>query len=339
MQRISEVIRPGPNSKQVSAAAAAESLAPMLATPATHLPRAGGWAFEFKWDGMRALAAIDAGVLRLISRTGRDLTAQFPELHGIPETLGGEVVTLDGELVVLSDDRPSFAELQPRMHLQQPQRIARAARQRPALYLIFDLLRHGSEDLTPLPYQQRRERLERLELNGPHWSVPPMRIGEGAAVADAARRLALEGVIAKRLNSPYRPGIRSRDWLKVKLVRAQEFVIGGWRPSRSGRTTEIGSLVVGYYREGGDEKLTFAGLVGTGFSREDHRHLLKLLHARRQAQSPFVAPPPAPDVRFVRPDLVAHVAFTEWTPQQVLRQPAFKGLREDKPAREVVRET
>jgi bifunctional non-homologous end joining protein LigD len=202
--------------------------------------------------------------------------------------------------------------------------------------MAFDLIWHEGRDLTGLPYTERRAALEALDLNGDCWQTPAWRQGEGSALLDAARAQALEGVMAKRLESPYCPGKRTRDWLKIKAKMSQELVIGGWLPGEGRRMNTLGALLLGYYD---DDKFRFAGRAGTGFKEKDLTMLMKELEQRLRTSSPF-DPPPAPprQALFVEPELVAEVEFTEWTREGILRHPAYKGLRDDKPAQAVVRE-
>jgi bifunctional non-homologous end joining protein LigD len=314
-----------------------EHVAPMLATP-SRLPadRDGAYAFEVKWDGMRAIAFSEPGRLRLESRSARDVTAGFPELHRLQRRLGARRAVLDGEVVALAGDgRPSFQLLQARIHLTGRSQVARAAQRQPAVYMIFDLLYLDDRSTTELPYAERREMLEELGLEGPAWRVPPALEGRPEDVLEASRRIGLEGIIAKRIASPYRPGQRGRDWLKIKNVLRQEFVIGGYTTGAGRRSDSLGALLVGYHGDGG---LRYAGKVGTGFTDEGLDMLLRRLSPLVQPASPFERGSPPRGAVFVRPELVCECSFSEWTAQGLLRQPAFLGLRDDKPAAEVVRE-
>jgi bifunctional non-homologous end joining protein LigD len=202
--------------------------------------------------------------------------------------------------------------------------------------MAFDLIWHDGADLTQLPYTERRERLAALGLDGPYWQTPAWRRGEGTALLEAARAQALEGVMAKRLDSPYAPGTRTLDWLKIKVKLNQELVIGGWLPGEGRRMNTLGALLIGYYEDGA---FRYAGRVGTGFKDRDLDMLIKELKKRARDDSPFTPPPEPPrQALFVEPELVAEVEFTEWTRDGILRHPAYKGLRDDKPAQDVVRE-
>jgi bifunctional non-homologous end joining protein LigD len=206
----------------------------------------------------------------------------------------------------------------------------------PVFYVVFDVLWLDGQSLIELPWVQRRDRLEELELAGPAWLRSPAYIGEGEGMLAAARHMELEGIVAKRLDSRYRPGARSPDWLKVKIVADDEFVIGGWVPEAGTRTGRVGSLLLGYYDA--KKQLRFAGGVGTGFNDEDHRRLAPLLASLAslaQSNSPFADRVPKAGALFVKPTLVAQVEYRRKGPQGILQQAAFKGLRMDKSAKEI----
>ncbi len=324
-------------------------LEPMLATPLAEPPTGDGWAYEIKWDGIRALSYIAGDSLKLSARRGADHTPRYPELAGFPQALGGRDAILDGEIVAFDDEgRPRFQLLQRRMGLSTEATIRRRAVETPATYVVFDVLWLDGELLIELPYEERRERLDALELEGAHWRAPRNHVGDGAALWDLVQERDLEGIVAKRLGSPYRPGKRSREWAKVRNRRGQELVIGGWMPGEGSRGGRVGSLLVGHYVDG---KLAYAGGVGTGFTQDTLLELTKLLKPLERPDSPFELGED-PKVKYaqrardrgagpvwVEPQLVAEVEFTEWTNEGTLRQPSFKGLREDKDPRDVVRET
>ena len=304
---------------------------PMLAKLSTLPADESLWAFEVKWDGIRAIARFQAGGLKLLSRNEIDRAARYPELAMLGEAIGSHSAMLDGEIVTFDEQgRPSFQGL--------AEHDAPGAGQ--ASYMIFDLLWLDGESLLDLPYLERRERLLALELNGDRVKVPAHYIGEGTALLAASREQDLEGIVAKRLDSPYVPGGRRGEWLKIKNVSSQELVIGGWLPGKKGRSGRLGALLVGHYETGGNgaPALRYAGGVGTGFTNRELERLGKKLHARARKTSPFVGAQPPREARFVRPDLVAEVEFREWTRDGSLRHPSYKGLREDKDPREVVRE-
>ncbi len=315
-------------------------LAPMLATPARELPAGeAAWAYELKWDGIRAVAHIDGSGLRLESRNLKPLTATYPELHGLAKQVGASPVILDGEIVALDDaGRPSFQRLQERMGVTAPSEAARRAAITPAQYYVFDLLHLGDHSLLDLPYTERRRLLEYLEVEGAHWRTPSRFDGEGAGAAtlDTARRYGLEGVVAKRLDSTYRPGTRSKAWLKVKLLEEEELVIGGWAPGEGRRAGAIGSLLVGRYDDRG--VLHYCGGVGTGLTEAMLARLAERLTPLRRDTSPFAEGHVRRDAVYVEPRLVATVEFRERTAAGILRQPSFKGLRDDLDPRTVTGE-
>lgn len=320
----------------------------MLAREADRPPPDGEWGFEIKWDGVRALAHSGPDGFRVESRRGEDITARYPELAALGETLGARAVVLDGEIVAFDDDdRPSFQRLQLRMGLTSPLTIRRRVHELPVTYVIFDLLRLDDRPTVDLPYEERRRLLEALELDGPNWQTPRHHVGDGGALLEATRSSGLEGVVAKRLDSPYRPGRRSGEWIKVRNWRRQELVIGGWMPGEGGRSGRVGSLLVGYYDSTPDEArdlerpplLIYAGGVGSGFTNDEIDRLTRMLTARSRETTPFdVGAPKRAGARFCEPDLVCEAKFTEWTHEGTLRQPVYLGLREDRDAREVIRE-
>ncbi len=317
-------------------------LAPMRATASANLPAGDGWAHELKWDGMRVLATID-GDLRLASANSVDVTVRFPELAGLVDHLGGHRAVLDGEVVALDDQaRPDFGRLQHRMHLSDPARVAEVRAEVAVTFIVFDLLHLDEHPTLTIPYADRRRLLTNLVEPAGAWTVPEHREGTqaGTDLFGTATHLGLEGVVSKRLDSPYLPGRRSPSWRKVKVRRRQEVVIGGWRPGAGNRGGTIGSLLVGV-RDESNGPLRFAGGVGTGF---DHRSLLDLetrLGPLATYSCPFEPRHPTlvlNDARWVEPELVAEVAFAEWTGDGRLRHPSFLGLRADKDPAEVVRE-
>ncbi len=313
---------------------------PMLATGGELPGGEGGWAYEMKWDGVRASAYIAGGrLLRLASRTGRDITATYPELHGLGAAAGSRQLVLDGEIVAFDGGRPSFEALQQRMHVASAAHAARLAAQVPVVYLVFDLLHADGRPLLELPYRQRRELLDGLGLAGRFWQTPPAFTGAaGADVLAAAGAQGLEGVVAKRLDAPYRPGARSADWRKVKNTHRQEVVVGGISPGKGGRAGQIGSLLAGVQTAGG---LAYAGRVGTGYTQQSLHRLEKRLAPLRRTRCPFATPVPSGHARgaiWVEPELVIEVEFAGWTQAGRMRAPSYKGLRADKDPADVVRE-
>jgi len=282
------------------------------------------WIFERKLDGIRCLAIRDGSGVSLMSRTARRMNEQFPELGEALEREPSRDFILDGEIVAFEDGVTSFARLQ-----------QRARQHVPVFLYVFDLPRHEGEDLRDLPLRERKARLRRaLDFKGPV-RFNPHRNGEhGEELYREACAKRLEGVIAKRADSPYRGG-RSRDWLKLKCHAEQELVIGGFTAPKGSRT-EFGALLVGYNENGA---LRYAGKVGTGFDHATLRSLGERMRKLEQPDAPFEPfKPVPPGTRWVRPELVAQVGFAEWTRDGRLRHPRYIGLRDDKPAREVVRE-
>jgi bifunctional non-homologous end joining protein LigD len=311
----------------------------MLAVPSKALPvDDGSWAYEMKWDGMRALVGVEDGDVWLTSRAGNDATTRFPEIAPIAEALGGIDALLDGEIVALDDAGvPSFERLQPRMQAHGAAAVRARAEQQPVVLMVFDVLWLAGHSTCELPYRERRTLLERLALAGPSWQTPPTAYGGGDAVLETSRTLGLEGLVAKRIDSPYRPGRRADTWRKVKAVLGQELVVGGWLPGAGRLEGQLGSLLVGYHDD--DGALRFAGRVGSGIDATKREQLVRALAPLRRATSPFVETPKLPSPMWVEPELVVEVGFHEWTSGGVLRAPRFRGVRDDKPATEVVRET
>ncbi|MEU8804618.1 non-homologous end-joining DNA ligase [Spirillospora sp. NPDC048819] len=309
---------------------------PMLAVLG-ELPTMEGWAAELKWDGVRAVAYIRDERLQLMSRNDRDITVAWPELAPLAATVDVPVV-LDGEIVAFGPDgRPSFKALGPRMHLRQPHRIQALAQSNPVSFMIFDVLHCGDESQIALPYAERRRVLQGLGLYGPRWKTTTSHDDVANVFAESSR-LGMEGVVSKRVDSPYRPGRRHRDWTKTKNIRTQEVVVVGWKPGEGRRTDRIGALLLAVNDEGG--RLRYAGHVGTGFTEAILDDLAERLAPLRQDDPPVPNVPPqhARDARWVRPELVGEVVFTEWTGDGRLRHPSWRGFRTDKEPGEVRRE-
>ncbi|GAA4217596.1 ATP-dependent DNA ligase [Actinocatenispora rupis] len=305
-------------------AVAGPSYRPMLAVAAP-LPSGDGWSYEFKWDGVRAVAEIVGDRLRLFARSGAEITVAYPELAGLAAAVPGDVV-LDGEIAVLGPTGTSFEALAERMHVRDARRAARLAARHPVTYLVFDLLRAGDVDECDRPYATRRADLAELVPEGPHWTVSPV-FADGAATWAAAEENGLEGVVAKRTDSPYLPGRRSPDWVKVKRVVTDDLVVGGYRPG----VRELGALLVGEYDEHG--RLAYRGRVGGGISAHQHRELLDLLDPLRRPTSPFAEPVPREDARgatWVEPMVVVEVAYGNRTSDGRLRFPRLRRIRTDK---------
>jgi bifunctional non-homologous end joining protein LigD len=313
----------------------------MLATAAGALPRdEQGWSYELKWDGYRAIAFLDRGRLRLLSRRQQDYTARVPELAGLANAHRRSRLILDGELVaIVEGGRASFQALQHRMAPQFGARLPPESVPPSVIaFIVFDLLYVDGRSLLSVPYADRRTLLEDRQLSGPAWWVPPSE-GSGMSALEQSRALGMEGVVAKRLDSPYRPGIRSGEWLKVKGARRQEFVIAGWTPSDS-HPDRLAALVLAYYRsgDGGEQRLVYAGRVGSGLSQRSVQQLEQLLGPLRADRSPLDSGDMPPNAVWVRPVLVCEVAFREWSWGGELRHPSFMGLRPDVEPRDVTRE-
>jgi bifunctional non-homologous end joining protein LigD len=317
------------------------SLRPMLAVTGHAMPRDGqNWALEMKWDGVRALAFIEQGRVRLMSRTERDITVAYPELAGLGHATSHKQLLLDGEVVVFgADGWPSFEALQPRMHVTSDAQAKLLAGQTPVTYLVFDLLQLDGRTLLELGYQERRALLDELSLTGPFWQTPPWFPGEDfQAVKGVSIAQRMEGVVAKRLDSAYVPGVRTDYWRKIKNSLRQEVIVAGYKPGQGNRAGQVGSLLIGV-RDAG--KLIYAGHVGTGFSVETLQMLGRKLEPLRRATSPFDVPVPPEHARsavWVEPKLVIDVTFDRWTNAGRMRAPVYKGLRDDKDPADVVRE-
>ena len=299
-----------------------------------------GWGFEIKWDGVRAIAFCETGRVKLVSRSGKDVTKAYPEIGEIAKGLGGAEAVLDGEVVAFDEaGRPSFQRLQRRMHVRDADQVRRLRRDVPVTYVIFDLLYLDGESLLDLTYEERRARLQGLELDATAWRTPAYHRGDGASLLSLTRSQGLEGVVGKRLDSTYKPGKRGRDWIKVKNTVGQEVVVAGWLPGKGKRSGSIGALLTGYWEGEGDERrLRYGGKVGTGFSEAELKMLAERLEPLRRDETPFEGRQPERAAIFAEPELVAEVEFTEWTDAGTLRHPSYKGLRDDKPASAVVRE-
>lgn len=315
-------------------------LLPMLATTGPAADVAGpGWVHEFKWDGVRALVVTDGERVQVRSRLGNDVTGGYPELAGLAEAMPSGTV-VDGEIVAPGPDgAPSFPLLQRRMHVRDPGRVRLLARQVPVRFLAFDVLVDRGVPVLDEPWSRRRERLEALDLSGPAWATPPVGTDLETTMAAAATR-GLEGVVSKRRDSAYRPGERSPDWRKRRLVREQELVVGGLRHGHGHRSGSFGALLVGTWDPDAppEQPLRYAGGVGSGFSDREAARLDARFAPLMTDASPFVDPPDDRDVTWVRPEVVVQVRFREWTPDGRLRQPSYRGERTDRDPSQVRRE-
>ena len=295
------------------------------------------WLFEIKWDGFRALATIEAdGSVTLTSRNGKDLLGKFPELADLGHAFRSLPIVVDGEIVALDErGRSSFQRLQNRIEsIRGPRRTAGGGK---ITFAAFDVLFADGRDLRKLPLEERKNILESLIVDGHRVIYSKHVIGDGEKLFKLAEKGGLEGIMAKRRDSEYESGRRTRTWLKIKTAKRQEFVVGGFTDPRGSRSG-FGALIVGYYQKG---KLIYAGHVGTGFDAKMLAALSARLKKLERKTSPFATTPPksAAPAHWVSPELVCEVRFTEWTDEGYLRHPAFMGLREDKDAKKVVRES
>ena len=317
-----------------------EQVEPMLATltDAAHFGDESGWAFEMKWDGVRAVAYLAAGRVKLLSRKGRDDTKAYFDVADELPKINVKTAILDGEVVVTdAAGRPNFGLLQHRINLTKPADIERTAKTYPAQLMLFDILELNGQSLIKKTYQERREILENLipPEPGPRIQVPPIFEGDLRAALETADQLRLEGVVAKRRNSIYQPGRRTHIWLKIKLHRAQEVVIGGWREGQGRRGGGVGSLLMGLPTEAG---LHYVGRVGSGFNDRQLDDIQAKLEKLMRKTSPFIDVPreDARDAHWVTPSLVGEVTYGELTEPGRLRHPVWRGLRPDKSPDEVV---
>lgn len=297
----------------------------MLAT-AGPVPTGAGWAFEFAWDGIRSLALVDPDRVRLLSASERSIGAGYPELDVLAERASGRRLLLDGKIVALDIyGRPNLGKLQRRMNLNRPSDGVQ--RRVPVAYYVFDLLRLDDVSTLGLPFAERRALLEELDLAGGPVVVPPCFADvDGAAVLETASQYGLPGVIAKRANSGYHPGRRSRSWIETTVRRAQEVLIGGWTV---GKRDSLGSLLVGVPTECG---LRYVGSVGSGMTESSREELLDRFGELEQPECPFAGETPQPDrpPRWVAPALLGEVTYRGWTPHGRLSYPAWNGLRPGK---------
>ena len=308
------------------------SVAVMLATLTDRRDFGDGWLLERKFDGERCVARKEGHAVRLESRTAKDLTDTYPEVRTALAAQRTDRFLLDGELVAFDGQQTSFGRLQQRLGTTRPSPALVEAF--PVVYCVFDLLETDGKDLTGRPLVERRARLGRAIRPTPGLQISEAWHDESERRYAEACRAGWEGLIAKRTDAPYARG-RSLDWLKLKCVLEQEFIVGGYTDP-AGSRTDFGALLVGYY-EG--DRLRYAGKVGTGFSAERLTDLGARLRRLETSESPFVDARPIPrGTHWTRPELVAQIGFAEWTADGRLRQPRFLGLRDDKHPAEVVRE-
>ena len=305
----------------------------MLATLTDRRDFGGDWLLERKLDGERCVARKGGGGVRLESRTGKDLTGTYPEVGAAVAAQLARDLLLDGEVVAFDGDQTSFSRLQQRLGLTNPSAEHVAAY--PVVFCVFDLLEIDGKDFTDRPLIERRARLATSIRPSAALQLSEAWRGDSQQRFADACRSGWEGLIAKRADAPYARG-RSKDWLKLKCVWEQEFVIGGYTDP-TGTRTDFGALLVGYYDNG---ELKYAGKVGTGYTAATLRQLGARLRKLGSRESPFVDARPIPrGTHWTRPELVAQIGFAEWTNDGRLRQARFLGLRDDKPAADVVRES
>ena len=307
------------------------ALNPMLATLTGEAFDDPDWIFEPKWDGIRALAVCGEET-RLISRNDKDITVAYPELNDLHRQVVALDAVLDGEIVAFADGVPSFQRLQQRMHLRDGARIEKMAKQIPVVYMVFDIIFFDGSDMTGRPLEERRRVLEEAVVVSEEIQVSPATDGNGKALFDAAASQGLEGIMAKRKASTYKPGARSRDWLKVKVTFDADVVIVGWTEGEGARLGTLGSLVMAVYDS---DELRYVGNVGTGFDKRSLGETMERLDGLAES------PPPFPDdvlrsraelrsAHWVEPELVATVEHRQLTDAGRLRAPSFQGFREDK---------
>jgi bifunctional non-homologous end joining protein LigD len=310
-----------------------KEIMPMLATLAKEMPEDGAWTYEPKYDGIRILAFVAPGAARLVTRNAKDKTKQFPEIVADLMKLVGrsrQPLVVDGEIVALLDGEAArFQHLQGRMHLENAHSIARLSKVQPAVFIAFDLLLDGEEALLNETWQTRRKALEkrfgRKKLKHVWLSETT---ADGQSMLQLATEGGWEGLIAKEIHAPYTPGKRSRSWLKLKLEKRQEFVVGGFTEPRKSRK-HIGALLLGYYTD--SDELVYVGHTGGGFSERALQSMYKLLAPLQQEKSPFTTTPRTNEkAHWVAPKVVVEVRYNELTNEGKLRQPIFLGVRDDK---------
>jgi len=290
-------------------------VAPMKATM-TSLPAGDDWAYEVKWDGYRTIVHIAAETVRLQSTAGHDVTARWPEFADLAGSMNASAAVLDSELVVFDD------EGRPRFELVQNSGVGS---KRQAVLQLFDVLSVDGTDTIDLPYEARRRLLDQLVEPGDNWVVSPHRVGNGEALLEATRERGLEGVMAKRLGSTYRPGTRSKDWRKVKNRQRVELTIGGYTRGSGNRSSTFGALLVGV-PDNASGALRFAGGVGTGFNHRTLEELTARLRALRTDECPFEPVPPTSyrrDAAWVRPELRCAAEIAEFTNEGFARHASF----------------
>jgi bifunctional non-homologous end joining protein LigD len=295
-----------------------EHVVPMLAQPGSLPEDEERYGFEIKWDGMRGIVYSQPGRLRIENRKLNDCTPQWPDLRRMNRALHEHEAVIDGEIVAFDENgKPSFQRLQRRMNISGEGQIQRTAKAIPATYVAFDLLFLDGHSLLDLPYEERRERLEQLGLNGPNWRTPPMYAGDGGPLLEATKQQGLVGVVAKRLDSPYTPGRRSKAWVKVKNKQQETFVVGGYLPGKR----NVGAVLLG--RRDEDGRLRYVGRAGSGLKESD---IERVKAATVIKASPFDGEPKPPRGSvFVEPEMTVDTEFTDFTQDGVMRHPTLKG--------------
>jgi len=296
---------------------------PMLATRGSHVPAGEEWQHEVKWDGMRVLVEVHRGAARLFSRNEIDSTVSFPELARLPV----DDVLLDGEVVAFAEGLPSFAALAERMHVSRADRAKRLAERLPVTLLAFDILRVGERDLLDEPLAVRRELLGELDLQDDRWQTPPV-YADGQMLFDATYQQGLEGIVSKRVTSRYRPGLRSKDWLKFAHRRRESYVVGGWRLETDSQD-RLGAVLVGQPTAHG---LLYRGRVGSGIAGRKAVVLREVLAGLARDTTPFADEVPRLDAlgtTWVEPVLVVDVESLGPSAQGRIRQPSYVGTRAD----------
>ncbi len=299
---------------------------PMLASRGTSVPTGPGWIHEVKWDGMRVLAEVTDGRLRLWSRNENDVTVSFPELTDVG-VLAAHDVLLDGEVVAMAGGIPTFGALADRMHVSSAAKAKALARTNPVTLIVFDLLRLDGRDLTGEPLSVRRTELESLGIGSSHWQVPPT-YDDGQMLLAATEQQGLEGVVSKKRSSTYHFGRRAKDWLKFPHRPTLSYVVGGWR-HETDSDSRLGAVLVG---APGPKGLSYRGRVGSGLTGKSAQRLLELLEPLQSDTSPFCDEVPRVDATgttWVRPEVVVEVATLGLTPGGRLRQPSYQGVRYD----------
>lgn len=310
-----------------------ESIVPMIAKSSGDVPSGPDWAAEIMWDGVRALAYCGDGELRLQGLAGEDITGLFPEIEGLGRVPRAQGTILDGELVSF-DERgiPSFGEVQDRLRPPRDPKAPRTFRSYVATFIIFDIVWDRGTDMRAKPYRDRREVLERMGLKGKTWRVPDYLIADIPSTLEATAQQGLEGLILKRLDSPYVGDGGHAAWLDLKIHSRQEFVVGGWRRHGAEGEHSDGGLYLGFWdkKEGDGQVLRFAGMVSAGFSQGDLESIEKDLENFERGSTPFDDMDDSEEIQFVNPKRVVEVEFEGWSEEGRLREPVYVGMRRDR---------